>query len=322
MAVRGRVAVAVDKPVLMRRPAPRVPDRYRTFTAIVSVAAPASLITIVLVLLQQAGPALRRFGPAFLIHSTWDPVKLDFGALPGIFGTVATSAIAIAIALPVGVAVAVLLAEPGAQGLRGAIGTGIELLAAIPSVVFGIWALYVLAPWTFLHIETPITEHLGFIGILSGPARQTSLFTASLVLAVMILPTLAAVSRDVIRAVPRGLRESSVALGATWWETIWRVVLPTARAGIFGATILALGRALGETIAVTMVIGNRYEIPPSIFAPAYTLASVIANEFVEATDTIHQAALIELGVVLILVTLTVNVVALLLVRSAQARAAI
>jgi len=198
----------------------------------------------------------------------------------------------------------------------------IELLAAIPSVVYGVWALYVLAPWSLEHLETPISDHVSFIGFLGGPPAQTSLFTASLVLAIMILPTLSAVSRDVIRAVPRGLRENSVALGATWWETIWRVVLPSARAGIFGAVILALGRALGETIAVTMVIGNRYEIPHSIFYPAYTLASVIANEFAEATGTIYPAALVELGLVLILVTLTVNIVALLLVRSTAARAAI
>jgi phosphate transport system permease protein len=186
-------------------------------------------------------------------------------------------------------------------------------------VVYGIWALYVLAPFSLKYLETPITQHLGFIGFLAGPPRQYSFFTASLVLAIMILPTLAAVSRDVIRAVPRGLRESSVALGATWWETTWRVVLPTARAGIFGATVLALGRALGETIAVTMVIGNRDEIPPTIFAPGYTLASKIANEFSEATGSLYPAALVELGLVLILVTLTVNLIALLLVRSTQAR---
>jgi phosphate transport system permease protein len=234
---------------------------------------------------------------------------------------VVTSAIALVIALPIGVAVSLLLAEQGAQGIRAAMGTGIELLAAIPSVVYGIWALFVLAPFSLEHLETPVTQHLGFIGFLSGPPRQYSFFTASLVLAVMILPTLSAVSRDVIRAVPRGLRESSVALGATWWETTWRVVLPTARAGIFGATVLALGRALGETIAVTMVIGNRDEVPPSVFSPGYTLASKIANEFSEATGTLHPSALIELGLVLILVTLTVNLVALLLVRSTQARIA-
>jgi phosphate transport system permease protein len=301
--------------------APETPDRYRTLTAFVSCAAPAALIVIVLTLLQQAVPAITHYGPAFLVRSVWNPVTLDFGALPYIYGTVVTSAIGIAIALPVGLAVSLFLAEQGAQGIRAAMGTGVELLAAIPSVVYGIWAIYVLAPFSLHNIETPITQHLGFIGFLSGPPRQTSLFTASLVLAIMILPTLSAVSRDVIRAVPRGLRESSVALGATWWETTWHVVLPTARAGIFGATVLAVGRALGETIAVTMVIGNRDEIPPSIFSPAYTLASKIANEFSEATGTLYPSALIELGLVLIVVTLTVNLVALLLVRSTQARSA-
>jgi phosphate transport system permease protein len=314
------VAAAVD--ISHTAPAaPKTVDRYRMLTAFVSCAAPAALIVIVLTLLQQAAPAISKFGPAFLVRSVWNPVTLDFGALPYIYGTVLTSAIAIGIALPVGLAVSLLLAEPGAQGIRGAMGTGIELLAAIPSVVYGIWALYVLAPFSLHSLETPITERLGFIGFLSGPPRQTSLFTASLVLAVMVLPTLAAVSRDVIRAVPRGLRESSVALGATWWETTWRVVLPAARAGIFGASVLALGRALGETIAVTMVIGNRDEIPPSIFSPGYTLASKIANEFSEATGNLYPAALIELGLVLILVTLTVNLAALLLVRSTQARMA-
>jgi phosphate transport system permease protein len=248
------------------------------------------------------------------VGQSWNPVTNAFGALPAIFGTISTSFLALALALPVGVAVAVVLAEPGHTSIRGVIGTGIELLAAIPSVVYGIWALYVLAPWSYQHLEIPISSRVEFIGWLSQPAVR-SLFNASLVLAVMILPTLAAISRDVIRAVPRGLKENAVALGATWWETTWRVILPAARPGIFGATILALGRALGETIAVTMVIGNRYAIPQSIFQPAYTLASVIANEFNEATGTLHPAALIELGLVLILVTLTVNLFALLLVRS-------
>jgi phosphate transport system permease protein len=315
------LAAAVDR---ARRPAfiPRPPDRYRTFTAIVSWAAPAALILIVGVLFQQAWPSISRFGLGFLVSTEWNQVTNHFGALPFIFGTLVTSAIALALALPVGIAVAVLLAEPGAQGLRGALGTGIELLAAIPSVVYGIWALYVLAPWTLLHVEIPITDHLSSITFLGGIPRQTSLFTAALVLAVMILPTLSAVSRDVIRAVPRGLRESTFALGATWWETTWKVILPAARAGLFGATVLALGRALAETVAVAMVIGNRPEIPSSIFSPGYTLAAVIANEFAEATGDVYQGALVELGLVLILVTLTVNVLALLLVRSASARPAV
>lgn len=290
------------------------PDRFRAVSAVVASVAPIVLLVIVAVLVQQAAPALRHFGAGFLAGTDWNPVTDQFGALPAIFGTVATSFLALVIALPVGVAVAFILAEPGHSAIRGWIGTGIELLAAIPSVVYGIWALYVLAPWSFQHIEVPVSARAGFIGWLGDPAVR-SLFNAALVLAVMILPTLTAISRDVIRAVPRGLKENAVALGATWWETAWHVILPAARAGIFGATILALGRALGETIAVTMVIGNRYEIPHSVFQPAYTLASVIANEFTEATGTLYPAALVELGLVLILVTLTVNVIALLLMRS-------
>ncbi len=288
-------------------------------TLLVAAAAPALLLLIVAVLLLQAGPALAKFGPGFINGRDWNPVTDTFGALPAIFGTVATSLLALALVLPVGVAVAIVLVEPGQVRLRGVLGIAIELLAAIPSVVYGIWALYVLAPWSYQHLEVPISGHVRFVGWLSDPAVR-SLFNAALVLAVMILPTLTAISRDVIRAVPAGLRENAVALGATWWETTRRVTLPAARAGIFGATILALGRALGETIAVTMVIGNRYEIPPSIFQPAYTLASVIANEFTEATGAVYSAALIELGLVLILVTLAVNLIALVLVRSTARQA--
>lgn len=298
----------------MLPPLRRVPDRFRTVTGVVAAIAPALLVVIIAILFQQAAPAVRHFGFGFLTGTDWNPVTDSFGALPAVFGTVATALLSLAIALPVGVAVAAVLAEQGQTTIRGILGTGIELLAAIPSVVYGIWALYVLAPWSYQHIEVPVSDRFGFIGWLAEPGVR-SLFNASLVLAVMILPTLSAISRDVIRAVPRGLKEASVALGATWWETTWRVILPSARAGIFGATILALGRALGETIAVTMVIGNRYAIPPSIFSPAYTLASVIANEFDEATGTLYPAALIELGLVLILVTLIVNLIALILVRS-------
>ena len=296
-------------------------DGFRGVVAVVASAVPAVLVLIVLTLLQQARPSIQQFGLGFLTGTHWNPANETgpFGALPGIFGTVATSLMALALALPVGVAVAVILAEQGFGRVRGAVGIGIELLAAIPSVVYGIWALYVLAPWTYEHIEVPISERAGSIGWL-GDASPRGLLTAALVLAVMILPTLTAISRDVIKAVPRGLKESSIALGATWWETTWRVILPSARAGIFGATVLALGRALGETIAVTMVIGNQYVIPHSIFQPAYTLAAVIANEFTEATGTIYPAALVELGLVLILVTLTVNVFAVILVHSTSREA--
>jgi phosphate transport system permease protein len=310
-----------SRPVAAVAPTNRPRDGFRTVVAVVGSAVPAVLLLIVLNLLQQALPSIKQFGFGFITGTQWNPAVETgpFGALPGIFGTVLTSLMAIALALPVGVAVAVVLAEQGQAQIRGVIGIGIELLAAIPSVVYGIWALYVLAPWAYLHIEQPISDHLTSIGWL-GDASPRGLFTAALVLSVMILPTLTAISRDVIKAVPRGLKENSVALGATWWETTWRVILPSARAGIFGAAVLSLGRALGETIAVTMVIGNQYAIPHSIFQPAYTLASLIANEFAEATGSIYPAAIVELGLVLMLVTLIVNVFAVLLVHSTSREA--
>ena len=311
------MAAAVEiRPAVPTSSPPR--EGFRVVVGVVATIVPLTLLVIVVILFKQAWPAIQHFGPAFLWRTEWNPVSEDFSALPAIFGTVATSFMALALALPIGVAVAIILAEPGATRARAVLGTGIELLAAIPSVVYGIWALYVLGPWSYEHIEVPIADHAGMIGWLQSPAVR-GLFNAALVLAVMILPTLTAISRDVIKAVPRGLKENSVALGATWWETTWRVILPSARAGIFGATILALGRALGETIAVTMIIGNQYAIPHTIFQPAYTLASVIANEFTEATGTLYPAALIELGLVLILVTLVVNICALLLVRSTTSR---
>jgi phosphate transport system permease protein len=301
--------------------ATRPRDGFRTIVAVIGTLVPAILVLIVLTLLQQAWPAIQHFGAGFLSSSDWNPASDSgpFGALPAIFGTVATAFMALALALPVGVAVAVVLAEPGHTTIRGIVGTGIELLAAIPSVVYGIWALYVLGPWSYEHLEVPISERLSFVSWLQEPAVR-GLFNAGLVLAVMVLPTLTAISRDVIKAIPRGLKENSVALGATWWETTWSVTLPSARAGIFGATILALGRALGETIAVTMIIGNQYVVPHTIFQPAYTLASVIANEFTEATGTLYPASLVELGLVLILVTLTVNIIALILVHSTSREA--
>jgi phosphate transport system permease protein len=308
------VAETTAAPARAKRSA-RPPDGFRRFTTVVSLAAPVALLAVVLTVGVNALPAIRHFGPGFLVSRAWNPVKEQFGALPFITGTVETALLALALALPIGVGVAVFLAEPGAAGVRGVIGIGVELLAAIPSVIYGIWGLYVLAPWLLLHVSRPIVDRFGNVPIFAGPARQLNIFIAFVVLAIMVLPTLSSISRDVIKAVPNGLREASVALGATWWETIWKVVLPAARAGIFGATILALGRALGETIAVTMVIGNRPDIPTSIFSPAYTLASVIANEFTEATGQLYPAALIELGLVLMLVTLVINVLALLLVRS-------
>jgi phosphate transport system permease protein len=307
----------------VRAGAPAPPaDGFKRLTTVISLAAPAVLLLIVLVVIVTSLPAIKNFGAGFLTSTVWNPPKEQFGAAPFIFGTIVTSFIALALSLPVGIGVALFLAEQGLGGLRGTISIGVELLAAIPSVVYGIWGLYILAPWLLVHVSVPLSETLGRIPIFAAPARQTNILIASVILSVMILPTLSSISREVIRAVPGGLREASVAMGATWWETVWKVVIPAARTGIFGATILSLGRALGETMAVTMTIGNTPRIQASILQPAYTLASVIANEFNEATGTVYPAALIELGLVLMLVTLTVNVLALLLVHrvSSEARA--
>jgi phosphate transport system permease protein len=284
-------------------------DNFQRLTGAVGLLAPLVLVLIVFILGVQAWPSIVHFGPGFLVGRTWDQVRLDFAALPYIYGTVMTASLALLLAVPVGVGVALFLAEPSGAWIRSLIGTGVELLAAIPSVVYGLWALYVMGPYVYRAIELPVNERFGWLPAFAGTPRPTSLFAASLVLAVMVLPTMASVSRDVLKAVPGGLREASIALGATWWETTWRVVLPAARAGIFGATVLALGRALGETIAVTMIIGNRPDISIHVFEPAYTMAAVIANEFTEATAPLHTAALIELGLVLIGVTLIVNLVA-------------
>jgi phosphate transport system permease protein len=295
--------------------APRVPDNFRLVTAVLSLAAPLALVAIVSVVIQQAWPSVTHFGLSFLTTRAWNPVTNQFGALTFVFGTLVTSFIALLLAIPVGVGVALFLAEPGLPRVRGVIGLGVELLAAIPSVVYGIWGLYVLAPWLLLHLSRPLSERFPNFPLFEGPAQQTSILIASVVLAVMVLPTLASISREVIRAVPWGLREAGVALGGTWWETTWKIVLPAARPGIFGAVILSLGRALGETIAVVMLIGNRPEIQGSILKPASTLAAVIANEFAESTGKLYPAALMEIGLVLVGVTLVVNVLALLLVRS-------
>lgn len=259
-------------------------------------------------------PAITRFGLRFFSSQTWDPVRLQFGALPFIYGTLVTSAIAMVIAFPVGVGAALFLAEEARlQFLRGPLSFIIELLAGIPSVVIGLWALFILTPLMRDHIDPFLERTLGFLPLFRGTFNGFGYLTAGVVLAIMVLPILVALSRDVIRAVPRALREASLALGATKAETIWSVVLPYARVGITGAVLLSLGRALGETIAVTMVIGNRPAISASLFASGYTLPSVLANEFSEAVGKVYQGALFELGLVLVLITIAVNVLARLLV---------
>ncbi len=301
----------------------RLADPAFRITALVfALSVLAIAVTIATILFIKARPAMAAFGWDFLWRSIWDPVRLEFGALPFIYGTLATTAIALVLAVPVGLGAAVCLSELLPRRLADPLTFLIELLVAVPSVVYGLVGIFVLVP-AMRTIGGTVADVLGFIPLFKGPVYGIGLFTASVLLAVMIVPYIIAVSREVLLAVPRTQREGALALGATRWETIRHVVVPYARTGIFGSVFLALGRALGETLAVTMVIGNRPEISASLFAPAYTMAAVLANEFTEATSDLYLSALVEIGLVLFGITLIVNGIARLLimrVRSEVARA--
>lgn len=257
-------------------------------------------------------PALPTFGWRFLTSQTWDPVREQFGALPAIYGTVVSSLLALAIAGPMGLFSAVFLAEFAPFWLERPLSFLIELLASIPSVVYGLWGLFVLVP-VVRRLGVFLNRVAGNVPFFACTPWGIGMLAAVLILAIMILPYTTAVARDVIRAVPRDQREAMLALGATRWEAIWKVVIPYARSGIIGGVMLALGRALGETMAVTMLIGNRPEMSLCLFSPSYTLASQIANEFTEATSAVYLSSLIELGLVLFLITFLMNVIARLLV---------
>jgi len=288
----------------------------RTFRAVVTAAAALVLLIVVglgIDLAWESRQAIAKFGLGFLTSQRWDPVHQRFGALPYIFGTIVTSLIAIALALFIGVGTALFLTELAPERLRTPLATLVELLAAIPSVVYGLWGIFVLAPILRTTVEPFLHNTLGFIPLFSGPQIGIGLLAGGVILGIMILPTVAAISRDVIRAVPREQREAAYALGATRWEVISGVVLPYARSGVLGAVILGLGRALGETIAVTMVIGGRPQITHSLFSLGYTIAAVIANEFTEATYQLYLSSLFELGLILLLITMLLNVCARLLV---------
>ncbi len=269
---------------------------------------------VILVLGRAAAPAFHALGVGrFLAGQDWDPVSGAFGALPFIYGTLVTSAVAILVALPVAVGLSLFLAEMGPPRLRPPVAFAIETLASIPSVIYGLWGLFVLVPWVRTTVEPLLGRLLGWLPLFTGPRIGLGYLSAGLILAVMILPTIAAVTQEVLRSIPPALKEGALALGATRWEMIRIAVLPTARAGILGATLLGLGRALGETMAVTMVIGNAPEIHASLFAAGYSLPAVIANEFAEATSPLHLSALAALALVLLGVTLVLNSAARVLV---------
>lgn len=287
---------------------------FRWATALVAASGVALLLLLGGALAVASRESLAKFGLGFLVSSSWNPVREVFGAAPFLYGTLVSSLLALLLAAPVGVGVAIYLAELAPPWIGGPLGLLVELLAAVPSVVYGLWGLLVVAPWLGRSVEPSLARALGFLPLFRGPSQGVGMLAAGILLAIMILPTLASVGREVLRAVPAHLREGSLALGANRWETIGGVVLPVARSGLVGALVLALGRALGETMAVAMVIGNRPQISASLFAPASTLASALANEFTEATGDLYLSSLGALGLVLFALTLLLNLLARLLVR--------
>lgn len=279
---------------------------FQILLTILASAVPLLLLIILGELIVGAWPAMKQFGFGFITHSTWDPVAGTFGVLPLVFGTLYSSLVAMIIAVPLALGVAIFLTEFAPRWLRTPVATLVELLAGVPSVIYGLWGVFVLIPllrdvvWP---IVKPVLAWLPFFdGVFYGP----SVLAGGTILAIMVLPYIAAVSREVLLAVPSAQREAALALGATRWEAVWTVVLPYGRVGIVGAVILGLGRALGETMAVTMLIGNRHEISWSLIQPGYTIAAAIANEFAEAVTSMHLSALVYAGLVLFVITVIVN----------------
>src|SRR3954453_9313606 len=273
---------------------------------------------------QGAGQAIQKFGFRFVTTSTWDPVAEQYGALPFIYGTAVSSLIALIIAVPLSIATAIYLTELAPLWIRQPLVSLIEMLAAVPSVILGLWGIFVMIPWLRAHAFPLLKSVFGWTPLFTGPIYGVSMLAGGIIIAIMILPIITSVSREILRSVPNLQREAAYALGATRWEVTRIAVLSYARSGLFGAVILGLGRALGETMAVTMVIGNTPQISKSLLAPGYTLASVLANEFAEATTDLYVSALFEIGLALFIVTIIVNILAGLMVwtvtRGTPARA--
>jgi phosphate transport system permease protein len=298
----------------------------RTFRAVTQVCAAVVLLSVVgtlFTLVHGAWPALRTFGGHFLTSKEWNPVTNQFGALAPLYGTVVTSAIALLVGVPVSFGTALVITELAPRWLKRPIGVAVELLAAIPSIIYGMWGLFVFAPAFAARLQPWLTEHIGnwpVTGALfQGPPMGIGMLSAGLILAIMIIPFMAAVMRDVFETVPAALRESAYALGATTWEVVWQVVLPYTRVGAVGGIMLGLGRALGETMAVTFVIGNAHDVNLSLFMPGNTISSTLANEFTEAVSPLYTSSLLGLGLVLFALTLVVLCAARLLLLKLGAR---
>jgi phosphate transport system permease protein len=321
MAVVARPATHADSPLAQSRGVRDAGDQiFHGLVVAAAAVVPVLMVAIVVLLAIDAWPAVVRYGFNFLVDTTWDPVAEKFGAAAYVFGTVVTSLLALLIAGPVGVACALFVAEYAPRWLAEPVSFLIQLLAAIPSIIYGLWGFFVLAPVMRSAVEPFLKNTVGQLPVVgalfSGPAVGRDLLVAGVILAIMILPTVTTVSREILRAVPNTQREGMLALGATRWETIRGAVLPYAKGGIAGACILGLARALGETMAVTMLIGNSStRITPSLFTPGYSLASAIANQFTEADKPIYFSAIVEIALVLLLVAAVINVLARLLLWS-------
>ncbi|HUN89035.1 MAG TPA: phosphate ABC transporter permease subunit PstC [Terriglobales bacterium] len=294
----------------------RIPDAaFSVLILLTAISVFAIVVFVAWELVDKSRLSLHEFGIGFFVGHDWDPVSGEFGAVPFVYGTLVSSFLGLLIAVPLAVGVAVYVTEMCPIRLRAIISFLVELLAAIPSVIYGLWGIFVLAPLLREYVEPFLAKTLGWTGLFSGPMFGIGMLAAGIILSIMVIPIIASITREVLTAVPQNQREAVLALGATRWEMIRMGVLRNARIGIVGGIILGLGRALGETIAVTMVIGNNPQVSKSLFAPGYTMASVIANEFTEATGDLYLSALVEIGLALFLVTLIVNALARLLVWS-------
>jgi phosphate transport system permease protein len=302
----------------------RIADKaFRGLTAVMAIAVLALLGGVIISIIGGALPTFRHFGVGFLFTEVWNPVTEKFGALAPIFGTLVTSAIAMLVGVPLSFGIAIFLTEKCPMALRRPVSTAIELLAGIPSIIYGIWGLFVLAPFLQQHVQPLLINTLGKlpgIGFLfAGPPFGIGVLTAGIILGIMVLPFITAITRDVFETVPPMLRESAYGVGCTTWEVVWNVVLPYTRVGVMGGVMLGLGRALGETMAVTFVIGNAHRIPSSLLAPGTTISAAIANEFTEAGSELYASALVSLGLVLFMITFVVLALAKLMLLRMNAR---
>ena len=286
---------------------------YRAVLTGFALTLPILMLALVAELVTNAWPSIVRFRWAFLWTSTWDPVAEIYGAAPMIFGTLVSSFLALLLAVPLALGVAIFLTEFAPKWMRQPVAFLVELLAAIPSVVYGLWGIFVLIPFLREQVAPPLKAVLGWTPFFQGAFYGNSMLAGGIILAIMVIPYIAAVSREVLLAVPSSQREAALGLGATRWEAVWTAVLPYGRAGVIGACMLGLGRALGETMAVTMLIGNRHDVSLSVLQPGYTMAAAIANEFAEATTDLYLSALFEVGLILFVITVIVNGLARLLV---------